>query len=66
MDKRPTDGPRFRFSADRHSAKRRVIYVESNRPGTGNCTICQLDELAQEEQSQEGSTVDDNDKNNGN
>ncbi len=41
-----TDRPRYRISADRHSAKRRVRYVESNHPDDGQCTICQLDELA--------------------
>ena len=45
-----TDRPRYRISADRHSAKRRVRYVESNHPDDGQCTICQLDELTDVEQ----------------
>lgn len=39
------DRPRYRISADRSSAKRRVRYVESTHPDDGQCTICQLDEL---------------------
>ncbi len=39
-----TDRPRFRVSADRQSAVRRVRYVETNRPESQNCTFCQLDE----------------------
>ncbi len=38
------DRPRFRVSADRQSASRRVRYVETNRPDSQNCKICQLDE----------------------
>lgn len=38
------DRPRFRVSADRQSGSRRVRYVETNRPDSQNCTICQLDE----------------------
>lgn len=40
------DKPQFRISADRQSASRRVRYVESSKPDTGLCTICELDELA--------------------
>jgi len=39
-----SDRPRFRVSADRQAANRRVRYVETNRPDDGSCTICQLDE----------------------
>ncbi|PNG03019.1 hypothetical protein CXL00_22920 [Stutzerimonas stutzeri] len=39
-----TDRPRFRVSADRQSGSRRVRYVETNRPDSQSCTICQLDE----------------------
>ena len=39
--------PRFRISADRQSASRRVRYVETNQPDEGHCTICVLDELAE-------------------
>lgn len=38
------DRPRFRVSADRQAANRRVRYVETNRPDDGSCTLCQLDE----------------------
>jgi hypothetical protein len=38
------DRLRFRVSADRQAANRRVRYVETNRPDDGSCTICQLDE----------------------
>lgn len=38
------DRPRFRISAERQAASRRVRYVETNRPHSQNCTICQLDE----------------------
>ncbi len=38
------DRPRFRVSADRQSGSRRIRYVETNRPDSQNCTICQLDE----------------------
>jgi hypothetical protein len=41
------DRPRFRVSADRQSASRRVRYVESSTPDDGQCTLCQLDELAE-------------------
>ncbi|PRB80977.1 hypothetical protein [Pseudomonas sp. MYb185] len=41
--------PRYRVSADRSSARRRVRYVESSHPDDGSCTLCQLDELAQDE-----------------
>lgn len=41
------DRPRFRVSADRQSARRRVRYVESSTPDDGQCTLCQLDELAE-------------------
>ena len=40
------DRPRFGVSADRQSGSRRVRYVETNRPDSQNCTICQLDEEA--------------------
>lgn len=40
----PTDRPRFRVSADRQSASRRVRYVETSRPDEGSCTLCRLDE----------------------
>ncbi|MBE7374446.1 hypothetical protein [Pseudomonas lopnurensis] len=39
-----SDRPRFRVSADRQTARRRVRYVETSRPDDGNCTLCQLDE----------------------
>ncbi|SFP94028.1 hypothetical protein SAMN05216229_10889 [Geopseudomonas sagittaria] len=38
------DRPRFRVSADRQSASRRLRYVETSRPDDGSCTLCQLDE----------------------
>ena len=38
--------PQFRVSADRQSASRRVRYVETIKPEYGQCTICELDELA--------------------
>jgi len=46
-----SDRPRYRVSADRQSARRRVRYVESSHPDDGQCTLCQLDEVAQREQS---------------
>ena len=46
----PGDRPRYRISADRQSAHRRVRYVESSHPDDGECTLCQLDELAELEQ----------------
>lgn len=42
-----TDRPRYRFSADRTSARRRVRYVEGNHPNESGCGLCQLDELIQ-------------------
>ena len=39
-----SDRPRFRVSADRQSASRRLRYVETSRPDDGSCTLCQLDE----------------------
>ncbi|MCQ4324638.1 hypothetical protein CXK94_00525 [Stutzerimonas stutzeri] len=39
-----TDRPRFRVSADRQTAHRRVRYVETSRPDDGSCTLCQLDQ----------------------
>lgn len=44
--------PRYRVSADRGSASRRVRYVESSRPDDGACTIGQLDELAEAEEQE--------------
>lgn len=38
------DRPRFRVSADRQAASRRVRYVETNAPLDGNCSLCRLDE----------------------
>lgn len=38
--------PRYRVSADRQSASRRVRYVETIKPEYGQCTVCELDELA--------------------
>ena len=49
MDGQSTERPRYRVSADRNSARRRVRYVESSHPDDGSCTLCQLDELAQAE-----------------
>ncbi|SDS87286.1 hypothetical protein SAMN05216198_3014 [Halopseudomonas litoralis] len=46
----PGDRPRYRISADRQSAYRRVRYVESSHPDDGQCTLCQLDKLAEREQ----------------
>lgn len=46
------DRPRYRVSADRGSASRRVRYVESSHPDDGACTICQLDELAEAEEQE--------------
>ena len=43
-----TQRPRYRISADRASARRRVRYVESSLPDDGQCTLCQLDELAEQ------------------
>ncbi|SDT21159.1 hypothetical protein SAMN05216421_3165 [Halopseudomonas xinjiangensis] len=40
------DRPRYRVSADRQSASRRVRYVETIQPEYGQCTVCELDELA--------------------
>lgn len=45
----PVQRPRYRVSADRRSAVRRVRYVETSHPERGDCTLCQLDELAQDE-----------------
>lgn len=39
-----SDRPRFRVSADRQSANRRVRYIETSRPDDGSCTLCRLDE----------------------
>lgn len=39
-----SDRPRFRVSADRQSASRRVRYIETSRPDDGSCTLCRLDE----------------------
>ena len=39
-----SDRPRFRVSADRQSASRRLRYIETSRPDDGSCTLCQLDE----------------------
>ncbi len=36
--------PRFRFSADRNSASRKVRYIEGTQEPEGLCTLCQLDE----------------------
>lgn len=41
------DRPRFAISADRHSASRRVRYVETSHPDDGNCTLCKLTEEAE-------------------
>lgn len=43
-----SDRPRYRVSADRHSARRRLRYVETSHPDDGQCTLCQLDELAEQ------------------
>lgn len=40
------DRPRYRVSADRQSASRRLRYVETIKPEYGQCTVCELDELA--------------------
>lgn len=56
--------PRYRINADRHSASRRVRYVEGITPDTGQCTLCQLDELADleamraEQRERDGDVVD--------
>lgn len=42
----PDQARRYRISADRQSASRRVRYVEGSTPDTGQCTLCELDELA--------------------
>ncbi|MCQ4348781.1 hypothetical protein NGA35_15390 [Pseudomonas stutzeri] len=39
-----SDRPRFRVSADRQSASRRVRYIETSRPDDRSCTLCRLDE----------------------
>ena len=39
-----SERPRFRVSADRQSASRRVRYVETSRADDGSCTLCRLDE----------------------
>ena len=39
----PSDRPRFRVSADRQSASRRVRYIETSHPDDGACTLCRLD-----------------------
>lgn len=57
MTEKSHDRPRFRFSADRHSARRRVRYVESNHPGSGNCTLCELDKLAQGATAEQAETA---------
>lgn len=41
-----SDRPRFRISADRQAAHRRVRYVETNQPDDGSCTLCQLDAVS--------------------
>ncbi|CAM5517412.1 hypothetical protein [Pseudomonas stutzeri] len=38
-----SDRPRYRISADRQAAHRRVRYIETNQPDDGSCTLCQLD-----------------------
>lgn len=57
MQRESAERPRYRVSADRQSARRRVRYVESNHPDEGDCTLCQLDELAQEQQEQPDPTA---------
>lgn len=52
MPSSSSDRPRYRVTADRQSASRRVRYVESSHPDDGQCTLCQLDELAQREHSE--------------
>ncbi|MFA5677161.1 MAG: hypothetical protein WC953_01950 [Pseudomonas sp.] len=59
MSSESTDRPRYRISADRQSAIRRVRYVESSHPDDGQCTLCQLDELAQGDQATDASTTED-------
>lgn len=34
---------RYRVDADRQSASRRVRYVETSHPASGDCRLCQLD-----------------------
>ena len=46
-DKAPDRAASFRVSADRRSASRRVRYVEGNRQDPDECSLCQLDELAE-------------------
>ncbi|MFZ2288118.1 MAG: hypothetical protein WAV92_00370 [Halopseudomonas yangmingensis] len=48
--------PRYRISADRASARRRVRYVESSHPDDGQCTLCQLDELAEQDTAPDSGT----------
>jgi len=36
-------GRKYRVSADRTSATRKVRYQEGSQPDAGNCTICDLD-----------------------
>ncbi|NLY57570.1 MAG: hypothetical protein GX071_03490 [Gammaproteobacteria bacterium] len=55
--KQPPERPRYRISADRQSAVRRVRYVETSHPDSGDCTLCQLDELAQDGQNSPKTTT---------
>lgn len=47
-DKAPDRPASYRVSADRRSASRRVRYVEGNRQDPYECSLCQLDELAED------------------
>ena len=43
MTDQPRDA-RFKVSADRSSASRKIRYVETNQGDADDCTLCQLDE----------------------
>ncbi len=43
MTEQPRDA-RFKVSADRSSASRKIRYVETNQGDADDCTLCQLDE----------------------
>ena len=43
MTEKPRDA-RFKVSADRSSASRKIRYVETNQGDAEDCTLCQLDE----------------------
>ncbi|MDY0251070.1 MAG: hypothetical protein RBR45_13595 [Pseudomonas sp.] len=55
MTDQPRDA-RFKVSADRSSARRKMRYVETNQGDADDCTLCQMDE--------QGTLADDSPKSN--